>query len=104
MIPGLYLPVFGSGRLNANLQYNQSVLDAVRDVAVAGRRLQDLNAEAAPQARRATRRRSRGIALPRITRARSRAGWTRRKRKRRQYVKPSRSSPWTIDGWRQPSR
>lgn len=63
-IPGLYLPIFDGGRLNANLnaarsasntlvmQYNQNVLDAVRDVAIAGSRLQDLNAEAALQTHR----------------------------------------------------
>ncbi|MEX3940675.1 MdtP family multidrug efflux transporter outer membrane subunit [Paraburkholderia sp. BR10937] len=57
LIPGLYLPIFEGGRLNANLdaarnarnalieQYNQSVLDAVRDVAVTGNRLQDLEEE-----------------------------------------------------------
>ncbi|MEJ0004135.1 MAG: MdtP family multidrug efflux transporter outer membrane subunit [Pararobbsia sp.] len=57
-IPGLYLPIFDGGRLNANLggartasnllieQYNQAVLDAVRDVAQTGNRLQDLNTEA----------------------------------------------------------
>ena len=54
VIPGLYLPIFDGGRLNANLggaraasnmlieQYNQSVLNAVRDVAVSGSRLQSL--------------------------------------------------------------
>ncbi|WP_341316289.1 MdtP family multidrug efflux transporter outer membrane subunit [Paraburkholderia sp. IMGN_8] len=58
LIPGLYLPIFDGGRLNANLsgarvasntlieQYNQAVLDAVRDVAQTGSRLQDLDAEA----------------------------------------------------------
>jgi multidrug efflux system outer membrane protein len=58
LIPGLYLPIFDGGRLNANLngaraasntlieQYNQAVLNAVRDVAATGSRLQDLNAEA----------------------------------------------------------
>ncbi|TDG17780.1 MdtP family multidrug efflux transporter outer membrane subunit [Paraburkholderia silviterrae] len=56
-IPGLYLPIFDGGRLNANLrtaragsnilieQYNQAVLDAVRDVAVSGNRLQTLDEE-----------------------------------------------------------
>jgi len=64
LIPGLYLPVFDGGRLNANLssaraasnalitQYNQAVLNAVRDVAVAGSRLQNLNEEAGLQARK----------------------------------------------------
>ena len=54
VIPGLTLPIFDGGRLNANLrharaanatlieQYNQAVLDAVRDVAVAGVQLQAL--------------------------------------------------------------
>lgn len=57
LIPGLYLPIFDSGRLNANLhaaragsnalidQYNQAVLNAVRDVAVSGSRLQTLDEE-----------------------------------------------------------
>lgn len=56
-IPGLRLPLFDGGRLNANLKntratsnmlierYNQSVLNAVRDVAINGTRLQTLNAE-----------------------------------------------------------
>ncbi|ECG5957057.1 TPA: MdtP family multidrug efflux transporter outer membrane subunit [Salmonella enterica subsp. enterica serovar Enteritidis] len=63
-IPGLRLPLFDGGRLNANLQntratsnmmieqYNQSVLDAVRDVAVNGTRLQTLNEERAIQSER----------------------------------------------------
>lgn len=54
---GLKLPLFDGGRLNANLEgtraasnmmierYNQSVLNAVRDVAVNGTRLQTLNDE-----------------------------------------------------------
>ncbi|WP_423395560.1 MdtP family multidrug efflux transporter outer membrane subunit [Burkholderia sp. LMG 21824] len=58
LVPGLYLPVFDGGRLNANLgnarnasnllilQYNQSVLNAVRDVATTGSRLDDLDAQA----------------------------------------------------------
>ena len=57
LIPGLYLPIFEGGRLNANLsgarnasnalieQYNETVLDAVRDVAVTASRLQDLGDE-----------------------------------------------------------
>jgi outer membrane protein, multidrug efflux system len=57
-IPGLYLPIFDGGRLNANLsgartasntlieQYDQAVLNAVSDVAKTGSRLQDLDAEA----------------------------------------------------------
>lgn len=57
LIPGLYLPIFDGGRLNANLrtaragsdilieQYNQAVVDAVRDVAISGSRLQTLNEE-----------------------------------------------------------
>jgi multidrug efflux system outer membrane protein len=56
-IPGLYLPIFDGGRLNANLhgartasntlieQYDQAVLDAVRDVAKTGSRLQDLDTD-----------------------------------------------------------
>ena len=61
LIPGLYLPIFDGGRLNANLhgaraasnvmieQYNQGVLNAVRDVAIAGSRMQSLNEERALQ-------------------------------------------------------
>jgi multidrug efflux system outer membrane protein len=61
LIPGLYLPIFDGGRLNANLrneraasnilieQYNQAVLNAVRDVAVNGSQLQALNTERALQ-------------------------------------------------------
>ena len=57
LIPGLYLPIFDGGRLNANLggaregsnllieQYNQAVLNAVRDVAQTGSRLQALDSE-----------------------------------------------------------
>ncbi|MEX3939702.1 MdtP family multidrug efflux transporter outer membrane subunit [Paraburkholderia sp. BR10937] len=57
LIPGLYLPIFDGGMLNANLsgarqgsnllieQYNQAVLNAVRDVALTGSRLQALDAE-----------------------------------------------------------
>ncbi len=57
LIPGLYLPIFDGGRLNANLggaregsnllieQYNQAVLNAVRDVAQTGSRLQALGTE-----------------------------------------------------------
>ncbi|KJZ39961.1 MULTISPECIES: MdtP family multidrug efflux transporter outer membrane subunit [Pseudomonas] len=57
LIPGVTLPIFDGGRLNAELantrslsntlvqQYNQAVLDAVRDVAVAGSKLQGLDAE-----------------------------------------------------------
>ncbi|WP_321932082.1 MdtP family multidrug efflux transporter outer membrane subunit [Paraburkholderia guartelaensis] len=64
LIPGLYLPVFDSGRLNANLggaraasnalimQYNEAILNAVCDVAVTGSRLQDLNEEATLQAQK----------------------------------------------------
>ncbi|HEX3634203.1 MAG TPA: TolC family protein, partial [Paraburkholderia sp.] len=64
LIPGLTLPIFDGGRLNANLggartasnllieQYNQAVLDAVRDVASTGSRLQDLDAETQLQARK----------------------------------------------------
>ncbi|GJH22516.1 MdtP family multidrug efflux transporter outer membrane subunit [Caballeronia novacaledonica] len=64
LIPGLYLPIFDGGRLNANLsgaregsnllieQYNQAVLNAVRDVAQTGSRLQALDSEAALQQRR----------------------------------------------------
>ncbi|CAM2168295.1 putative multidrug efflux pump outer membrane channel [Paraburkholderia sacchari] len=64
LIPGLYLPIFDGGRLNANLsgartasntliaQYNEAVLNAVRDVAVTGSRLQELDEEAALQAQK----------------------------------------------------
>ncbi|AMM76932.1 hypothetical protein AOT98_03300 [Shigella flexneri 1a] len=56
------MPLFDGGRLNANLEgtraasnmmierYNQSVLNAVRDVAVNGTRLQTLNDEREMQA------------------------------------------------------
>ena len=61
LIPGLSLPIFDSGRLNANLavarsqsnvliaQYNQSVLNAVREVAQAGIELDGLNRQASMQ-------------------------------------------------------
>ncbi|WP_166363627.1 efflux transporter outer membrane subunit [Pseudomonas akapageensis] len=61
LIPGMTLPIFDGGRLNAELadarslsnslvqQYNQAVLDAVRDVAVAGSKLQGLEAQATLQ-------------------------------------------------------
>lgn len=64
LIPGLYLPIFDGGRLNANLsgtregsnllieQYNEAVLNAVRDVAQTGSRLQTLDAETGLQKRR----------------------------------------------------
>ncbi|KXU84532.1 transporter [Paraburkholderia monticola] len=64
LIPGLSLPIFDGGRLNANLngvregsnllieQYNQAVLNAVRDVAQTGSRLQDLDEESALQKQR----------------------------------------------------
>ncbi|WP_447864283.1 MdtP family multidrug efflux transporter outer membrane subunit [Kluyvera sichuanensis] len=64
VIPGLRLPLFDGGRLNANLKnaragsnmlierYNQSVLNAVRDVAIGGTRLQTLNDERTMQAER----------------------------------------------------
>lgn len=64
VIPGLRLPLFDGGRLNANLKnsraisnmlierYNQSVLNAVRDVAINGTRLQTLDDERALQAER----------------------------------------------------
>ncbi|KND61367.1 Outer membrane component of tripartite multidrug resistance system [Candidatus Burkholderia verschuerenii] len=60
-IPGLYLPIFDGGRLNANLrneraasnalieQYNQAVLNAVKDVAINGNQLQALGQERALQ-------------------------------------------------------
>jgi outer membrane protein, multidrug efflux system len=66
IIPGLYLPIFDGGRLNANLsgaregsnllieQYNQAVLNAVRDVAQTGSRLQALDAETELQKQRIT--------------------------------------------------
>jgi multidrug efflux system outer membrane protein len=55
LVPGLSLPIFDSGRLNAMLanartqsntliaQYNQAVVDSVREVAQAGIELEDLN-------------------------------------------------------------
>ncbi|MFM0740160.1 MdtP family multidrug efflux transporter outer membrane subunit [Paraburkholderia xenovorans] len=55
LIPGLYLPIFDSGRLNGSLhgartasntlieQYNEAVLDAVRDVAQTGSQIDDLD-------------------------------------------------------------
>jgi multidrug efflux system outer membrane protein len=55
LIPGLTLPIFDGGRLNANLhgartasntlieQYDQAVLDAVRDVAQSGSQIDDLD-------------------------------------------------------------
>ncbi len=61
IVPGLYLPIFDGGRLNANLhgtraasdmlidQYNQAVLNAVRDVAINASRLQALDDERAVQ-------------------------------------------------------
>jgi len=64
LIPGLYLPIFDGGRLNANLggaregsnllieQYNQAVLNAVRDVAQTGSRLQALDAQTELQEQR----------------------------------------------------
>ncbi|AUT65429.1 MdtP family multidrug efflux transporter outer membrane subunit [Paraburkholderia terrae] len=64
LIPGLYLPIFDGGRLNANLggaregsnllieQYNQAVLNAVRDVAQTGSRLQALDAQTELQKQR----------------------------------------------------
>ncbi|MBN3763513.1 MdtP family multidrug efflux transporter outer membrane subunit [Burkholderia sp. Ac-20365] len=64
LIPGLYLPIFDGGRLNANLsgaregsnllieQYNEAVLNAVRDVAQTGSRLQALDAETQLQKQR----------------------------------------------------
>ena len=64
LIPGLYLPIFDGGRLNANLggaregsnllieQYNQAVLNAVRDVAQTGNRLMALDAESGLQKQR----------------------------------------------------
>jgi multidrug efflux system outer membrane protein len=64
LVPGLYLPIFDGGRLNANLsgareesnllieQYNQAVLNAVRDVAQTGNRLQALGAETELQKQR----------------------------------------------------
>jgi multidrug efflux system outer membrane protein len=64
LIPGLYLPIFDGGRLNANLsgareasnllieQYNEAVLNAVRDVAQTGSLLQALDAETGLQKQR----------------------------------------------------
>jgi len=62
LIPGLTLPIFDSGRLNANLavtrmesnlliaQYNEAVLNAVREVAQTGIELQGLSDQEAIQA------------------------------------------------------
>lgn len=64
LIPGLSLPLFDGGLLNANLnraratnyllieQYNQAVLNAVRDVAVSGTRLQGWQQQVALQEER----------------------------------------------------
>lgn len=64
LLPGLTLPIFDGGRLNANLggartasntliaQYNQAVLNAVRDVAITGTRLEVLDNEAQLQRRK----------------------------------------------------
>ena len=61
ILPGLYLPLFDGGRLNANLRsvrtasniliknYNQAVLDAVRDVAISSQQLDALNHQVALQ-------------------------------------------------------
>lgn len=61
LLPGLYLPLFDGGRLNAALrstrtasnilikQYNQAVLNAVRDVAITSQQLNDLNQQVALQ-------------------------------------------------------
>lgn len=60
-LPGLYLPLFDGGRLNAHLRsvrtasniliknYNQAVFDAVRDVAITSQQLDDLNQQVALQ-------------------------------------------------------
>ena len=64
IIPGLYLPIFDGGRLNASLhgartasntlieQYNKAVLDAVRDVAQTGSQIDDLDHRAQLQRER----------------------------------------------------
>lgn len=64
IIPGMSLPLFDGGRLNATLkstrtgsnilikQYNQAVLDAVRDVALASSQLNDLDQQLALQRQR----------------------------------------------------
>jgi outer membrane protein, multidrug efflux system len=64
LLPGVSLPIFDGGRLNANLksataasstviaQYNQAVLNAVRDVAVAGTGLEGLDEEERLQTQR----------------------------------------------------
>lgn len=66
ILPGLYLPLFDGGRLNAGLksartasnilikQYNQAVLDAVRDVAISSSQLNDLNQQVALQQEKVT--------------------------------------------------
>ena len=64
LIPGLTLPIFDGGRLNAGLhgarsasntlieQYNEAVLDAVRDVAQTGSQIDDLDHRAQLQRER----------------------------------------------------
>ena len=66
IVPGLYLPIFSGGQLEANLdktrrqrdimisQYNQAVLTAVRDVAVVGSEMQSLNEESELQQQKIT--------------------------------------------------
>ena len=93
ILPGLYLPLFDGGRLNANLkstrtasnilikQYNQAVLDAVRDVAISSSQLNDLNQQAALQQQKVT--------AAMVTTS---AGWSATMRRRRRVARPSRSS------------
>ena len=83
LLPGLYLPIFDGGRLNANLQsvrtasnilikqYNRAVLDAVRDVAISSSQLNDLNQQRALQQLKSPRRRPPPIALAPIISAAS---------------------------------
>lgn len=66
ILPGLYLPLFDGGRLNAALrstrtasnilikQYNQAVLNAVRDVAITSQQLNDLNQQVLLQQQKVT--------------------------------------------------
>jgi efflux transporter, outer membrane factor (OMF) lipoprotein, NodT family len=66
LLSGLYLPLFDGGRLNANLksvrtgsnilikQYNQAVLDAVRDVAISSSQLNDFNQQVTLQQAKVT--------------------------------------------------
>ena len=64
LLPGLHLPIFDSGRLNANLsisktqknvlvaQYNQAIVDAIRQVAQSGVELESANRQITLQEQR----------------------------------------------------